>query len=149
MTGKAIAFGFLFLLPSAIYAGEYQDKLSECLITSATKEEKRSIARWVFTGISSHRDVSDLTNITPAQADSIYDSAAKTYEKLITERCRSQAIAAVEKEGTNSFSAAFRTLASQSMKDILGDPLVRFSTGKLQRYVDSDKIKDEILKPQK
>lgn len=135
----AIIIGSATLASSAI-AGPATEALGTCLSDNTTGKERKDLAKWVFIGMSAHPDMQGLSNITDANREDADRMLASIVTRLMTENCRSQAKAAMEKEGAASFQSAFAAIGKLAMQELMSDPKVHASFTNYSKYLDSNKI---------
>lgn len=132
-------------LANVAVAGEYQDKLSKCLKSAITAEDKRQLVRWVFAMYANHPDVSDLSKLTAAQSDDISRKGASVFQKLIADKCASQSREAIINEGMEGYGAAFESLGETAIGGLIEDPSVQKSMEKLYKYLDQEKLMKALM----
>lgn len=135
----AIVIGLAITAPSAI-AGPTTDALSACLADNTTGRDRKDMARWVFVGMSSHPEIKNLSNVTTANRDALDRMMATMVTRLMTDSCRAQAKSAMEKDGSESFQAAFGTIGKLAMQELMSNPEVNSSFSRFAEYIDQDKM---------
>lgn len=135
----------LLVIGSSATAGEYTDRLSMCLTSSATPADKTALVRWAFSAIASHPDVSDISNITPVQRKRISSRAAFVFEKLIAEKCAKESRAAILNEGISGYQSAFETLGITATRGMISNPAVTSAMVGFSHYLDEEKIMKALM----
>jgi hypothetical protein len=139
-----LALGLAVLAPAA-RAGEAGEALSKCLIDSATLEDRRALVRWIFSAIAAHPDLDGLTAIDAGRRDQLEHGAAAVFERLVAQDCTAQSREAIVQEGTEGFSAAFKTLGELAMGGVVTDSQVQAGIGRLTEYIDEQRILKAML----
>ena len=138
-------FGILLIFSGVATAGEYSEKLSKCLVSSTTVEDKHALIRWIFGAVANHPDVADISNLTPEKWDDISRRSAQVFQKLIAEACASESREAIINEGVAGYKSAFETLGSTAVGGLMSDPSVARAMGDLDKYVDQDKLMKALM----
>ena len=85
-----VAFALAVLSPESALAGPYGDELAKCLVKSTTDADKTYLVKWLFAAAALHPDVKSIASVSDAQRDELNKNAAKLFERLLTESCRSR-----------------------------------------------------------
>jgi len=126
-------------------AGEHSEKLSKCLVSSVTAQDKAALVRWIFGAVASHPDVADIADLTPAKWEDISKNSAAVFEKLIADKCAAESRAAIINEGMAGYKSAFETLGSTAMEGLMSDPSVIRAMGDLQKHLSEDKLMKALM----
>jgi hypothetical protein len=126
-------------------AGEAGEALSKCLTTSATQDDRRVLAQWIFAAISSHPDLETLTSISAEQRTELEKEAAVIFERLIAVDCTPLAREVIVREGSEGFANAFRTLGGLAMGGIVEDEKVKVGMARLSGSIDEQRILKALL----
>lgn len=135
----------LLLAGNVAAAGEHSEKLSQCLTSSITPEDKTALVRWIFGAVANHPDVADITNLTPQKWDEISRNGAFVFQKLIAEKCASESRAAIINEGMAGYKSAFETLGSTAVGGLMTDPSVEKAMEALQKHLNEEKLMKALL----
>jgi hypothetical protein len=103
---------------SSAFAGSFGDALSSCFADNTTGKE---LAQWIYVAMSAHPEMKDFSLVTPNKVEEISQTMGTLVTRLLTERCKAQAQAAVQNEGTEAFKGAFRSLGSLAMQEIMAN----------------------------
>jgi len=133
------------LIPSLSNAGEYQAKLSNCLVNSADAADRRILVRWIFAAVASHPDVSDMTRLTPNLLASVSKDAGGVFQKLIAVKCANESREAIINEGATAFKGAFETLGSVAGQGLMSDPSVAKAMAELGKNIDETAIMKAMI----
>ncbi|GAB3338308.1 hypothetical protein [Marilutibacter aestuarii] len=145
-----LAAGLLGLVAAAnVQAGDYQQRLGECLVASSTEADKQALVRWIFYAMSRHPGVADLVDIDDVHGERLTREAAAVFEDLIAQRCAAQSRQAILKEGMAAFQSAFGTLGEVAMGGIITAPEVAHVVGGLARHADEERILRALMGDEK
>lgn len=139
-SGLALAIiGWITVVSPAI-AGSATDALSTCVADNTTGKNRKDLAQWVFVAMTVHPEIQPFSNVTEANRVELDKKVAALATKLITESCRTEAKAALEKEGSASFKAAFGSLGILAMQELTSNPAVNSSLAEYAKYLDKEKF---------
>ena len=141
-----VAFALAALSPAL--AGPYGDELAKCLVKSTTDADKTYLVKWLFAAAALHPDVKSIASVSDAQRDELNKNAAKLFERLITESCRSETQEAVKYEGPSTLESSFNVLGQVAARGLFSHPAVATGTGELTNYVDRQKL-ESVFRPTK
>jgi len=147
ITHLAVAMALAVTVPlaSAAYAGPAGDALSQCLIQKTTKDDRATLARWIFAVMSKHPGVADMVNTDDAKYVEINKAGGGLFTRLMAKDCAAQSAEAIRTEGSDGFGNAFKGLGEMAMIELMGDPTVQGSMSDLVKYVDSEAIMQAML----
>ena len=91
-----LVVGLLTLSPVTI-AGEYTDKLSECLLTATTEEDKGSLVKWMFTAMALHPAVEEIADVSLSAREQANREMAELIIRLLSRACYSETRLALKK----------------------------------------------------
>jgi hypothetical protein len=129
-----------FLATTSALAGPATDALTTCVADSTTGKDRKELAQWVFVAMSSHPELQPLAHVDDAQRDEMDKKLASLATRLITENCAAQAKAAIEKEGIESFKAAFGALGRLAMQELMSNKSVNEAFTRYTKYLDKAKF---------
>jgi len=127
--------------PSAV-AGVYADELAKCLVRSTTDADKTYLVRWLFASVSTHPAVRSIASVSDAERTKLNRNAAKLFERLITESCKTQTQEAVKYEGPATLQSSFEVLGQVAGRGLLSDPAVSRSMAEFANYLDKQKLEN-------
>ena len=142
---KPLALIVLLLTSNLAFAGEHTEKLSKCLTSSITSDDKTALVRWIFGSVANHPDVADIANLTPQKWDAISKNGADVFQKLIADKCASESRSAIINEGMAGYQSAFETLGSTAVGGLMSDPTVEKAMGDLQKHLSEDKLMKALM----
>src|SRR5713226_8174117 len=148
-----VAFALAVLSPESALAGPYLagpygDELAKCLVKSTTDADKTYLVKWLFAAAALHPDVKSIASVSDAQRDELNKNAAKLFERLLTESCRSETQEAVKYEGPSTLESSFNALGQVAARGLFSHPTVARGTGELTNYVDKQKL-ERVFRPTK
>lgn len=145
-SGLALAvIGSIMAISPAI-AGTATDALITCVADNTTGKDRKDLARWVFVAMTAHPEIQPFSHVTEANRDELDKTVAALATRLLTESCRTEAKAAMEKEGSGSFNAAFGALGKLAMQELMSDPSVNLSFTRYAKYLDKAKFDSAFAK---
>lgn len=145
-SGLALALvGSMIAVPPAI-AGSATDTLSACVADNTTGKDRKDLAQWIFVAMTAHPEIKPFSNVTEANRDEVDKKLANLATRLLTGSCRSEAKAAMEKEGGESFEAAFGVLGKLAMQELMSNPSVSSSFTRYVKYLDKAKFDSAFAK---
>ena len=127
-------------------AGVYSDELAKCLVRSTTDADKTYLMRWLFASMAVHPAVRSITSVSDAERTELNKNAAKLFERLITETCKTQTQEAVKYEGPATLQSSFEVLGQVAGRGLMSDPGVSKSMAEFANYLDKQKL-DRVFAP--
>ena len=127
------------------HAGEAADALSACLTDAVTLDDRRALARWIFSVLSEHPDVKSLTAIDNATRTTLEMEGAAVFERLIVKDCTEQSRTTLAEEGTDGFGKAFETVGQVAMGSVVEHPQVQTAMAGLGEHVDANTLFRALL----
>ena len=124
--------------PQVPLEGPTGQALTQCLVSHTSDADRTILIRWTFGAITAHPAVADLANVSDAQRTELTARAAALFERLITDDCRSQAVAVLKTEGSNGFGQSFRDFGAQSTGFLMQNPAVVRQVGGLVGHLVAD-----------
>ena len=128
------------------WAGDYQDKLSACLTTSATEGDKAALIRWVFVAMSTHPLTESLATIPADQRATIVREGSAVFQKLMAETCGAETVGTLKYEGTEALGKAFEVLGQTAMEGLMSHPNVQAAISELASHLDQAKFEKLLEK---
>jgi len=142
---QSVSIVVLLLAGNFASAGEYSDRLSQCLVASVTEEDKTALVRWIFGAVASHPEVADIAKLTPEAWLGISRDSASVFEKLIADKCASQSREAIINEGMAGYKSAFETLGATAMGGLMSDPSVAEAIAGLDAHLSEEKLMKALM----
>lgn len=136
---------FPLLYVSPVYAGPAADAVGSCLANSTTGRDRVNLARWVFTAMTKHPEVSNISNLSAEKREEINMLNGKLLTRLLSTDCRNEIKIATELEDPAALRSAFESLGRLAMQELMSNQAVseEFTSG-LSQYVDMKKIQDAL-----
>jgi hypothetical protein len=131
---------------SPAIAGPATDALTTCVADNTTGKDRKDLALWMFVAMTAHPEIHPFSNVTDANRDEVDKKMAALATRLITDSCKTEAKAAIESEGSESFKAAFGALGKLAMQELMSNPSVRASFARYEKYLDKDKFDSVFAK---
>ncbi len=129
----------------AAHAGTSGQALSECLKSSATQDDRRTLVQWIYAAISAHPDLQAMTRIDAAKRTQLEKESAAIFERLIAVDCTALARQTIVSEGSEGFSNAFKTLGELAMGGVVEDQGVQAGMARLGGMIDQERILKALL----
>ncbi len=126
---------------SLSHAGEYQDKLDQCLKSSVTEQDRKALVQWMFLGFAANQDMASYTKISSVDLERADRKVANIFDKLMTQNCTQEITAVVQNEGTNALSKSFEYLGRYASESMLSDPKVIQRLQNFGQYQDEEKYR--------
>lgn len=107
-------------LPVATAYGQTPaDRLSQCLITKSTNEDRIALAKWMAFAMSAHPAIRDVVAIPPVEIDRSDKEMAAIFTELLVVRCPAEASAVLSStDSTNAMQVAFEKLGEMAAEEI-------------------------------
>lgn len=140
-----LAVLIVFLVP----AGRAQtavETLGVCLTDHTTGKERKLLARWVFTALAAHPEISGLAAVTPAEREEASQVAGALYTRLFTEACLTEVERAIEEGGSAAIEAGFGVLGQVAMQELMNDAQVSAAMELMVTYIDLTRLEEAIKK---
>lgn len=145
LSAAVAVIGSTFLVSPAT-AGPATDALTICVADNTTGKDRKDLAQWIFVAMAAHPEIQPFSNIAEGDRDEFDKRMAALATKLITENCRVEAKSAAEKEGSESFNAAFGVLGQLAMQELMSNPAVKSSFFRYTRFLDKAKFDSAFAK---
>ena len=127
------------------------DGVEACIKRSTTPQDSATMAKYVFFTVGANPAVAAYTHISEADRQELDREVAEMTTRLVTKDCRAEIKATVAADGPagfrNAFQRAYAAMGERSMQIMLGDPAVQQAGSGAVRYLDLNKIRDELAKP--
>lgn len=136
----AISLSCFISFSSLAASANYARELAACLVRSTSIDERNDLIKWIFAAIASHPEVRSMSNISASTRQLMNKKTAKLFEVLVSERCRSQTVSAVQVEGRGAISFAFKKLGEFAAQGIMTHPDVEDFVKGMDSYLDHDKL---------
>lgn len=128
------------LMPAVTHAGPQAHQLGVCLADALNGKERKSLAKWIFFGMSAHSSIEQYSNISAEDIETSDKYVGYLVTRLLTENCPAQARLAFEEDGTGGIEYAFRVVGQVAMQEIMTEPGVSQSLGAFEKYLDREKF---------
>jgi hypothetical protein len=145
VVGAAVAL--TMLSPDSTGAGPYSDELATCLVRSTTDADKNYLVKWMFAAAALHPAVKSIASVSDAERDDLNKNAAKLFERLVTDSCKTETQDAVKFEGPGTLQTSFEVLGQVAGRGLLSDPAVARSLADFASYLDKKKL-EQTFGPQ-
>jgi hypothetical protein len=138
LTAAVVALGVG--LAGAANASPATDAFSQCLVKATSPADRTSLMIWVFTALSAHPAVKPYASVTDAQRADTSRMAARLLERLVTQDCRKETVAAIRADGPGSIKQAFTVLGQVAVGGLVQDPAVTSAMGQVTADLDMSKF---------
>ncbi len=138
---KLVFFVLLAALSiNSAFAGKYADALSGCLAKSTTPKDRTDLARWVFSVLSVHPELADLSAVTQAKREQINQNTGKLVTRVIADSCTKEFKETSINEGPDGVNAALQSLAALSLQELMSNPKVEGELTGVAAHLDLLKL---------
>jgi len=120
------------------HAGPYTDDLSKCLVKSTTPDDQIVFMQWLFSAISLHPAINNLTTLTQDQRSAFNKKSAALFVRLMSVDCRQQTIDALKYEGTTAIQTSFQLFGAAAMRGLMSDQHVADGLEGMAVYFQQD-----------
>ena len=145
MIRSAVLAIALLLAAPALRASESTDGLATCLTGATPKDDRRVLVRWIYSAMSVHPDLRDVSAIDDPRRAGLEADAAKVMERLIADDCATHVRAVLLSDGTDGFSTAFEALGRIAMQDFLEQPDVQRASTAIGSRIDQKRVMKALL----
>ena len=121
-------------------AGEYSDALTNCVVKSASPEERLIVGRWVYVALSRNPTFASLTKVSKQDVDDTNAAVGEMMMRLFTHACLDEAKLAETHEGILGFAGAIHELGQAAMHAMMADPSYAEVVTDAHKYIDFKKI---------
>lgn len=118
--------------------------LAQCLAASTTERDRGVLIRWMFMAMARHAAVEDVARVTKQDRESVNREMARLFDRLLSEDCREQAVAAMRENPSTTLGSAFGVLGEIAGQEIFVDPAVNEELMLLVDYLDVDALTEEL-----
>lgn len=134
----------LFLVAAAApsHAGVFGDDLTRYLIERTAKEDRADLVRWIFVAMARRPLVSSMSNVKAEELEKANKGVGALFMRLLTETCKDKTKAAMQAEGAAAIQLSFQVLGQVAARELFADPSVVGVMSGLEKYVDSEKLKE-------
>jgi hypothetical protein len=126
-------------LPSFAQQAETQ-ALAGCVGAKSTGQDRKDLAKWLFTAMAAHADMKPLAAVPEDVAEGASKTAGALFTRLLAEDCANEAKAALKAGGPMAIQVGFQTLGQLAMQELMTDKDVAASMGRLDKYLDRQKL---------
>jgi hypothetical protein len=129
----------------AAQASPATDEFGRCLVRATSPADKTSLMVWVFTALAAHPAVRPYATVTDAQRAEVSASTARLLERLVTQDCRKETVAAMKSDGPSSIQQAFTVLGQVAVGGLAQDPAVSKAMMAVTTQLDMAKFQSLAL----
>lgn len=124
-----------------------------CIDRSTSPEERKALAIWVYTALSAHSDLDDLTLIEPALKSISEQKAAKIFARLLSNDCKAETITAAAEEDTigvedslKIHKANYKILITYALKAVSENKKARQSVNQIVKHTHLQLLEEREAK---
>jgi hypothetical protein len=136
----ALCLSLALTSAGAAQAGPASDEMGRCLVRATSDQDKTALMVWMFLAVSAHPAVKAYANVTDAQRQEANKAAAVLLQRLLTQDCRAETVAALKADGQKAITQGFSGLGQAGMMGLTQDPAVAKSLQQLVTYMDMSKL---------
>lgn len=127
---------------STAYGQTPANRLSECLMTKSTNEDRVALMKWMAFGISAHPAIKDVLAIPPVEIDRSDKEMAAIFTELLVVRCPAEASAVLSSaDSSNAMQVAFEKLGEMAAEEIYNGPAIQTRMSGFLKYLNEDDFK--------
>ena len=123
----------------AIAAGN-SENLIKCFSDSTTGKDRKNLAKWLFTLMALHPEVSTISTISMKDREEVEKTVGLLFNRLFTE-CKGEVKASFEAGDTSSAKAGFEYLGRLAMQELMADGNVNNGYSGVNKYIDFNNLK--------
>ena len=138
-----LVLGLLTLSPLAI-SGEHTDRLSDCLISTPTEEDKLNLVKWMFTAIALHPAVEEIAGVSLSDREQANREMAELLVKLLSRSCYNETRLALQNEGNLALQTSFSVFGQLAATNLLSDPDVAAGLASLETYISAEDLENRL-----
>ena len=138
-----LVLGLLTLSPLTL-AGEYTDKLSECLLGATTEKDKSSLVKWMFTAMALHPAVEEIAGVSLSAREQANREMAELLIKLLGRACFSETRLALRHEGSVALQTSFTVLGQIAATNLFSDPDVAAGLASIETYISAEDLEKRL-----
>lgn len=127
------------LWSAAAQASEEVDRLSQCLVESASPKDQATLVRWIFSAVGQNPSLKSMSTLTAEEREQINRNMAAMFERLMLQDCRKDAVAAMKAEGPKAVELAFGVMGQRAAQQLMSDPASTAELEKMASYLDEAK----------
>lgn len=124
--------------PSA--AAVYTDDLAKCLVAKTSQTDRTDLMRWFFAVMSANPSVNDLVQMSQPQRREHTLRAGRLFQRLMTDDCHTEAVAAIKYDGPRAIESSFEVLGKVAVMGLMSDPSVNKEMEALSEGANMEKM---------
>ena len=136
---KWVSLCVLLLLASAFasagMAGEYGDKLTSCMLKATTKEDKRTLVRWLGYSVAKHEAIAADMSVPEEKLIEVSNEVGALVIRLMADVCREYTEKAIELEGPQAVQQSFHVFGQAASFELFSDSEVQHGMSHVGRYL--------------
>ena len=137
---KSVVLASLLAVALPAFAQAETQALANCVGSKSTGQDRKDLAKWLFTAMSAHPDMTPMANVPDEAAEAASKGAGELFTRLLTDACANEAKAALKAGGPMAIQVGFQTLGQLAMQELMTDRDVAASMGRLDKYLDRQKL---------
>lgn len=136
----AAVLGFGLFTSLTVNAQSATDAMAECLVASSSEEDRLTLVKWMFSAMSLHPAVQELSEISDADRETASRDMAELMTRLLTVDCQDESKAAVATDGQIAMQNSFAVLGQVAGTELFTNGNVMVGMGYLQQFIDQHAI---------
>ncbi len=138
-----LILGLLTFSPLAM-SGEYTDRLSNCLLTATTDQDKLSLVKWMFAAMALHPAVDGMADVSLSAREQANREMAELMIQLLGKSCFSETRQALQNEGSLALQTSFGVLGQVAATNLFSDPNVAAGLASIETYISAEDLENNI-----
>ncbi len=138
--------GLALTAAPALAATPETEAFGQCLIGKTTGDDRLLLARWITFAFASHPVVQDTVSMDASKLAETDENMANLVMSLLTERCATEAKAAVAAEGDAgvAMQKAFEMLGMVASQEVMMDPATQARINGFAGYLDEGRLNSAL-----
>lgn len=116
--------------------------LSQCLVENASPKDQAALMRWMFSALSLNPSLGGITSLTQQDRDGINKALAATFQRLLTQDCRTETVSMLKAKGPKGLEEAFESLGARAAQQLMSDPAAQSELEKFTKFLDEERFQD-------
>lgn len=141
---KIAAIAISIATTSFVHAGIYADDLSRCLVESSTADDKITLAKWMFTAMTLHPSVKDLSSATDNDRRISSQNMADLIVDLVSVRCVEQSKKAIKYEGQVALQTSFTILGQVAAQELFANQAVAKELADIENHMNVELVNKRL-----
>ena len=126
-------------------AGEKTQALRQCALAALTTDDKATLLQFAFADLSLNPEVKPLWTASPQQLEDLQRRTVAVIERVATQACRDQAVAALKADGDPAIEETLASLIDVAMQKLDSWAPAEQATSGLGKFFDRRKWRQLMI----